>query len=357
MLLNSRAVLVESLESRRHFSTTAVEASVVGEDGLIHHRTPQPALALPGGGSSGGTVTIKKIVHSTDPDDPGVGDGGVGNTGPHTNIPHPIKPGKFFDAVMVGVSNDPVKVAPKLKELGIRGVRLWGTISWDHKYEPDVFERARKFNDLGFSVNMLLTTNKMPPSAAKATEYFAWTLKQPFMKNAVDRWEIINEPNLKKYWEGSLKQYVDLALKPAWNVYHPAGETVIGGGISEDINAFKSLVGNGYLKYCDVANLHPYGYKLKDQVDDIDAAKKLVGTKPLTMTEWNFHGAGPTSWSKMLNDVRPLVVKTMESAYYYRFMMSNSYAGPAGLVSSSYVANNPFYSTFKGWKTDNSDLT
>lgn len=346
-------VAVESLESRKLFSVS-FETNVMGDDGLVHHRTPRAALAK--GGTGTGTQ-FRQVVPSTDPGDPGVGPGGVGDTGPHDDTPHGIKPGKFFDAVMVGVSNDPKKVAPKLKELGIKGVRLWGTLSWDHKYEPDVFERARQFNDLGFSVTMLLTTNKLPPSAAKAEEYFAWTLKQPYMKNAVDRWEIINEPNLSKYWGGSLKQYVDLALKPAWKVYHSAGETVIGGGISEKIEDFKTLVNIGYLNYCDVANIHPYGYKLKDQVDDINAAKKLIGSKPLTMTEWNFHGASKSSWSKMLNDVRPLVVKTMESAYYYRFMVSNSYAGPAGLVSSSYVANNPFYSTFKGWKTDNSDLT
>lgn len=350
----TRRVVVESLESRQFFS-----ASIIGDIApptmdmpTVSLRTPRAPLAGKPIGGSGGEITPAKYLPSSDPDDPGLG-GGTITGGGHTDTPHPIKPGKgFFDAVMVGVSNDPKKVAPMLKDLGIKGVRLWGTLEWNHTAEPDVFERARQFNDLGFSVTMLLTTPKAPPSEAKAKEYFNWTLSRPKIKAAVDRWEIINEPNLKKYWAGTLSQYVTQVLKPAYSVYKAAGETVIGGGISEKMQDMQTLINNGYLKYCDIANFHPYGYKLQEQVDRINAAKKMVGNKPLTMTEWNFHGASASSWANMLKQVRPLVAKTMESTYYYRFMMSNSYAGPAGLVTTTYGQHNPFYSLVKSWKAD-----
>lgn len=349
------AIVVESLEPRRFFSVSAMEtvSGTIDEMATPAMRTPRAPLAVTAsgnGGNQGGT--FKPYIPSSDPADPGL-NGKKIDGGSHTSTSHTIKPGKgFFDAVMVGVSNDPRKVAPMLKDLGIKGVRLWGTLEWNHTGEPDVFERARQFNDLGFSVTMLLTTPKAPPSEAKAIEYFKWTLNQPKIKAAVDRWEIINEPNLKKYWAGTLKDYVTKVLKPAYNVYHAAGETVIGGGISEKVGDLQTLINNGYLKYCDVANIHPYGYKLQEQVDRINQAKKMVGSKPLTMTEWNFHGASMSSWAKMLEQVRPLVVKTMESTYYYRFMMSNSYAGPAGLVTTTYGKHNPFYSLMKQWNDD-----
>lgn len=259
---------------------------------------------------------------------------------------------KFFDGVHVTADTDPAKAAAVLRDLGARAIRMWADISWSSRSEPYAFERAREWEDQGFQVTLLLHTSKVP-TYTEARNFFSWAMNLKGMKAAVDRWEIINEPNLDKYWQGSDSQYVNNVLKPAWDVFHPAGETVVGGGVSESVSAMRSLVNAGYLNYCDIANVHPYRYTVAQHLDILGQFKSIVGDKPMTATEWNIHGStsNRTGWAKMLDQAHAEIANYLESAFYYRFVYktSNTYAGPAGLVFSDMSKHNPFYDIFKNW--------
>ena len=172
------------------------------------------------------------------------------------------------------------------------------------------------------------------------------------MKGAVDRWEILNEPDMDTYWHGTDSQYVNNVLKAAWNSLHPNGETVVGAGAAGSVDAARRMRDAGYLNYCDIANFHPYGWSVQSAKDMISQVDQIFGGKPLTATEWNLHvNASGSSWASMLAQLHPYIAQHFDGgAYYYKFQYgTSSMSGPAGVVTSSYQKHNPFYDVVKDW--------
>ena len=255
----------------------------------------------------------------------------------------------YFDGVFVG-GEDPNKIIPILRNLGAKGVRLWGSIAdWNGRTEHSSFDRARAYHAAGFKVTLLLHNSKVIPTYAQAKAYFQWAASRPGMKEAVDRWEIQNEPNLSQYWTGTLKQYVDNVLKAAWDAFHPLGEKVVGAGLTASRSDNQKLKDAGYLNYVDYANVHPYDSGASGQRQTITDIKAMFAGKPLTITEWNLQTSGTDTWAAKLNENHPFVMANVDSAFYFPLVIYNSPAGAAGLINTSLAKHQPFYDMFKAW--------
>lgn len=260
----------------------------------------------------------------------------------------------YFDGISVSDADDVAKSAPHLRKLGITAVRMWSDLEWNQLRNRLAYDRAIEWHRAGFKVTLLLHDDKTP-TYDQAKTYFEWVLRKPGLKDAVDRWEIVNEPNKTSYWKGTQRDYVQNVLRAASDVFRPRGEEVVGAGPTWDVNALKTLISFGYLDYVDYANFHPYGNTPADQISRLQQVKRLLGDTPLTITEWNIHaaGAGTTRWAQQLNELRPWIKANVESAFYFCLVIADTWAGPAGLLkidgTGAYVPNEPFYSTFDRW--------
>jgi hypothetical protein len=265
-------------------------------------------------------------------------------------VSRPTKKSSDFYWMNVGMGSDPSRAIPVLRDLKIKGVRIYNPLSaWSNRWPANpVFAAAKAYHNAGFKVTLCVTCVKAP-TYDQARAYFQYVLNLSGMKSAVDRWEIHNEPDLGKYFAGSLKTYVNNELRAAWDVFHPRGETVVGAGVLTS-GAAREMVDAGYDKYVDIANIHPYADTVDNQENLLRKVKAIYGSKPLTATEWNFHtGASPSKWADMLNQVQPFIASNLESVYYYRLGIADTPAGRGGVVYDNYSRHQPFYDLVKSW--------
>jgi hypothetical protein len=222
--------------------------------------------------------------------------------------------------------------------------------TWSNRAGNWAIQEAAAFKKAGFKVMMNVGVPDVP-SYNTAVSFFKYIRSRSDALKAVDLWEIGNEPNQKSFWKGTPSQYVNNLLKAAWDVLHPAGAKIVGAGPTWDVNYAKTLVSNGYLKYCDYANFHPYGPSPHDVYLRASGAKSAYGSKPLIFSEWNVRGSenDATQWAKNVDAARKLIAPIADIAFYFPFKVGTTMAGKGGLVTSTFSRHNPFYDTFKNW--------
>lgn len=271
-----------------------------------------------------------------------------------TPTPDPIPdPRGYFDGVTVNPEYDPYAVAAALRTLGVNSVRIWGDIEWNKHVNRNFMDAVRTYHNLGFHVTLLITDDKVP-TYEQAKAYFNFAVSQPGMIAAVDRWEIINEPNFRHYWTGTMPEYVNNVLKPAYEVLKANGELVVGAAAGVFVETAQALKDAGYLNYVDFANYHPYGIDAAEQIQRIEAVKRIFAGKPLTMTEWNLlpYTATNEKWIVELNKVRNYVVQNVESAYYFHLTFTADWGSNSALFKpseSGYVPNSIFFQMYDNW--------
>ncbi|HEX8323967.1 MAG TPA: DNRLRE domain-containing protein [Tepidisphaeraceae bacterium] len=284
--------------------------------------------------------------------------------------------------VTVGDHNTTSQLVTQLNSthLNADAVRYWSSTTFGSSDHLSADERSdlEAYHNAGYQVTLLVTLPEdagTVPSYTAVKNWFDTELStHPELKTYVDRWEIINEPDLNKYWAGTISQYVDNALKGAWDSLHPAGEKVIGAGISDAdtgtgyVNLLNSLYNEGYQDYVDYLNIHPYTSSVSASNARVTAFKNKFAAsgKPLVSTEWNLHMPSGTdnrnavdtwemNWANALEDLHDFAEDNFETIYYYRYAYkSSSVAGPAGLMYEDvnpYTPHQPFYDMFKDWTT------
>ncbi len=287
---------------------------------------------------------------------------GAGNSAPSTSgsvfsygqtLP-PVNP-NYFDGVTANPEYRHDQVRNAMADLGIKAVRLWVSVDWNspanNRREWDIL---RQYRQAGYMVVACLH-DKNVPSPDAVRNWFNWTRNNTDAYNTVDRWEILNEPNLPLFFNGNLNQYVNNVLKPSYETLKAAGETVIGAGLSWNLAALREVRDLGYLNYVDYANYHAYGYSAQDQIQLVTQAKAIFAGKPLMMTEWNLQmgGYGVNAWAAELAKVRNWVTQNVESAFYYHILVKNTPGGAAGLMSDNgsgtYQRNALFYDLYESW--------
>ena len=168
----------------------------------------------------------------------------------------------FFDGITTTLAADPAQTIPLLKALHVGSVRTFfsKTASWDPTISngDDGLANAQAYKAAGFRV-LMVVGDDVVPTYDQAKAFFDYVGAKPGLLSAVDAFEIGNEPNRPTFWKGTAQQYVDLNLKPAWDALHALGATLVGAGPTFDVNYAKTLVADGYLNYCDIADFHPYG--------------------------------------------------------------------------------------------------
>jgi Glycosyl hydrolase catalytic core len=228
-------------------------------------------------------------------------------------------------------------------------------MEWTTFAQRHWMQRAREYHNLGFHVTVVVTDEKVP-TYEQAKAYYQFAVSQPGLKEAIDRWEINNEPNLAEYWTGTPWQYVNNVLKPAYEVLKANGETVIGaamGTFADHAIAFRDA---GYLNYVDFANYHPYGANADEQIARIEQVKKIFAGKPITLTEWNIQtwGLNYESWAAEVNKSRAYILKNVESAFYYHVTyngFTDNYAALLKPDADRFVANGRVTQMVDGWTT------
>ena len=275
----------------------------------------------------------------------------------HQTAASALVPGGFI----FGVTASETISTSFLDGLNLTSARIWKEVSdWDNPPSSSEFNNIRKLQSQGIKTVVVFTpkeNKKVNGNCVKSVPIPNYTQVYNYFKKAaaaangaVDYWEIGNEPNLCTYWSGSMKQYVDIMEKGAWDALHPLGEITISGSVSWDANALKTT---GLTSYADIIGFHPYGDSADQQISRIKAARANIGSvKPMFLTEWNIHGRHYNSDDKWAAQI-PLAYNGIKSYvqgiwYYPSKLNPTSMAGPAGLrTADGSSANEPYYSTYK----------
>lgn len=275
------------------------------------------------------------------------------------------------------------------KALGIGAVRLWLDVrnyaDRYKAYDPDpgsgvttytrsngsavevtnpqsrVLKRIFELKRAGFNVLVVVqrADGVVPTSASEVTGLYTHLMNTTEtagggmkLKDAIDRWEIGNEPDLAPYWQDSaadktagLKSYVDKLLLPAASVLHSGPkadwETVVSAGVSFSVNHLKTIVNyaiaQGKGDAIDMIGYHPYG-TLSQQKDRAPLAKAYgdsVG-KPVLATEWtvrgfDVNGSQNAAWAAA-NDGTYRTYHKPNFATSYYFALVDNFAARAGLA-------------------------
>lgn len=267
--------------------------------------------------------------------------------------PTPTPAPGFFDGVTVNPEYDPAVVAAALRPLGVNAVRLWGNFEYGKFVHRNWMDAARGYHNLGFHVTLILEEEQVP-TYEQAKAYFSFAVSVPGIAAAVDRWEILNEPNFSQYWKGTYTQYVQNVLRPAYEVLKAAGETVVGAAPGIFLDAAQYMKDAGYLNYVDYAAFHPYGDTAEEQISRIEQAKRIFAGKPLMLTEWNLMPYTSTNqkWTDELKEVRDYITQNVESAFYYHFTFTTDWASSGALFrndAGGYTPNGLFYDMYSNW--------
>lgn len=255
-----------------------------------------------------------------------------------------------WKGVGVDTNQDPQKMIPVLRALGVKSVRLWfGIASWKGTWGQTVINEAAQYKAAGFKTMICVDAPEVPTQAT-ATAFFNHLVGMSGARTAVDIWEIGNEPDRPPFWHGTASQYVNIILKTAYNIMHPLGLKIAGAGPSWDPNYGAQMVKAGYLNYVDYANFHAYGNSASQILSQATAFQKVYAGKPIIISEWNVHTiTDPTKWVAALNQIEAGLKNDAMSIFYYCLVKNTSSVGNSGIVTSSLSPNGLFYTMFKNW--------
>jgi len=268
---------------------------------------------------------------------------------PHAALATTVSANKYYDGINVNTNADADRVIPVLRELGIKGVRLFlGMKTWNHRGNGQDFLQAAKYKKAGFHVMMQVGTPAVPTDS-QAIGLFKW-MKSRTGFSSVDMFQIGNEPNHYKSWNGSLNDYMRV-LKLAWKELKPAGAKIMGAGPTYDVEACKKLKSLGYLDYVDYAGFHPYGNSAEQVISRLKGAREVFSSKPLIVSEWNIRGFSDyRAWAKEIEKARNNMDKWCSASYYFCLVKCNTMAGPAGVITTSFKPNGYFYDAVNSFK-------
>ena len=255
-----------------------------------------------------------------------------------------------FAGVTVNGDMTATKLIPILKKLHVKEVRLFFSFSdWSKHSGNTSIKQAQQYHAAGLKV-MMEVENARVPSYSEALSFFKYVAGRKDALAAVDLWEIGNEPNRPPFWQGTASQYVNTILKAAWTALHPKGEKIVGAGPTFDLGYCQALVDAGYLKYLDYANFHPYGHSVDQVIDHMTRSLQVYKGKPVIFSEWNIRDATSTSdWQSKLNQIAARGSRIAAFAFYYCLVKSNTWAGPAGLLTTDGADNAGYSKMFQKW--------
>ena len=237
-----------------------------------------------------------------------------------------------------------------LRSLGVKSVRVLMNVDWGQGGADGWYaQRAINFKNAGFKVTLCVLQER-PTSYGNAKAFYQGLANNSALRNAVDYWEIGNEPNIPQFWSGTAAQYVQTSLKPAYEVFKAAGETVVGGSPSWDANYCRQLQSLGYGNYCDIAAFHPYGNNANETIQRARDAKAAFGNKPIMFTEWSVVTNGSAAQAVAENNKAAAALAGIaHTSFYYGMNVDSSRAGAGGVLNRDGSRNTPYYNMVREW--------
>jgi Cellulase (glycosyl hydrolase family 5) len=213
-----------------------------------------------------------------------------------------------------GVSNGTVFVdreLPLAAELGARTLRIelpWALIEprrgrFDWARFDYIVRAARRLKVtlqpiIVFTPAWAGKDTNSPPSAA-AFSKFAGTLAHRY-RGRVRYYELWNEPDLSRYWAGTVQQYVQRVLKPGYAAIKRAdrrARVLLGGPSRADANWFENVYRYGGGRSFDIAAYHVYSGAAEvingASVMSTVLKRHRQGAKPIWLGEYGTTEAGP----------------------------------------------------------------
>jgi len=253
------------------------------------------------------------------------------------------------------------KAVPVMKQMGITTVRLWMGVNWTQHKFTGVMQRAIDYHNAGFDVMVVVNSDKTSvPNSSDVKGWFEWAMGNNSLKSAVDRWEVGNEVDQKSYFSGSLHQYVDNELKPAYDVLHANGEKVVSAGVSWNPQDIQTMIGYGLLDNCDFIGFHPYANGVSTQKQHIQQLEDVVdGRKPLVASEWNIRGYenNKSAWAQAVEDAYTQVRDGFAFNYYFCLFVQNTPAGPGAIMNEDGSKNTLFWNAVSTFQDQNGAST
>ena len=229
--------------------------------------------------------TKPPVVDDNDPTPPPINDGG-----------NNLKPKKAVCSIFsiapdfkVDTNKGKVAWSDLVQAWKIQLSREWKSTSFNEGVSSKEFDTARLWKPFGITPTICFHLGGNPiPKSSQVRDYFKRVVDAanglPFEA------EIVNEPNLTSYYNGTIPQLVDEIVNPAYEVLHAAGVKVISPSVTGSTEWLERLFKAGV--QCDYAGFHPYRTKASDAIAIHKKVVSIVGGKPIYYTEWNA-GLGP----------------------------------------------------------------
>lgn len=245
-----------------------------------------------------------------------------------------------------------------MRALGVKSVRMWyGPNSWNERNFDGALRRTIQYANAGFDVTLCIQMDQATvPNPSEVKGWFNWALSDSALRNAVDRWQVGNEPDIyPQFWKGTMPQYVNNLLKPAYEALKAHGEQVISAGPAYNVTKLQELVNAGMLNYCDYAGMHVYADTINFAKSQLAKVKGIIGSKPLMITEWNYKGwtlGSESEWAKKVEELYPIIKANSHGNYYFALTKnSQTRGGPGGILTSG-GAKTAFYNAIARAKGD-----
>lgn len=223
------------------------------------------------------------------------------------------------------------KLIPYYRNAGVRWLRVW--YNWETvETEPGQYDRdyllpalnLAKMN--GFRICFMIWgtppfagnggLNAVPDQQA-LRNYCLWL--RSTLDSVVDAWEVWNETNLDKYYQGSPEDYIQ-TLATAYEVLAGEGPVVAAGTSGAAKPAYwQAMIDAGLEQHCDRVNMHPYRDRPDQVVALVDDFLSRVN-KPLWITELGLSSDKYDEQAKaeFVEALLPLLSDRVETLMWYR---------------------------------------
>jgi hypothetical protein len=250
-------------------------------------------------------------------------------------------------AANAGLSLAQLKGDELKNDAGMNTMRVWHNVRYDVAPTAALFATDKAWKEKGYKV---LSVFVSPPNAPRSliptyNQTYAWYQQAYELgKNYVDIWEPGNEPQFGLYWPGTLKEYVDTVQAPAYDALHARGAYIMSAAAAGDINDLKNLINAGILNKTDAVGYHPFG-AVTQHIERIRAARALIGTKPLFITEWNIDDHNDSVWAAQIKKAYDGIKGCANGLWYSHAVSSPTIHGYAGMYNkdATFTKHQPFY--------------
>lgn len=249
-------------------------------------------------------------------------------------------------------SDDLGKSIAVMKDCAIDRVRWWYGTTFKGSVDTKFAQQAKAWKAAGAKRVMLTCTvgvdSGIIPSIADVKSW-AKSARDAYA-GTIDALQILNEINLRpKYWAGTIQQAADVCAAVCDGVAG-SGIEVYAPSISRDLSKLKELVATNIGTKVNGWDFHSYGANGTEHVAGVQAAKAIVGDKPLVESEFGIHAGSFSGWrveiAKAWEGIKPFI----SESYCYRLIANGQPAGKFGFVTESFAKNPETYETWKARK-------